>query len=74
MRIGLSCQYELRPEATLAGYFALKVMHKPRVVRQRRHVGQLQLYEQVLAGFLADPSDPENLPHGLAHRLVRVVA
>jgi hypothetical protein len=55
----------------LADYFALKHMHKPRVVRQRRHAGQLHLYEQVLAGFLLDPSDPDNLPHGLARRLVR---
>jgi hypothetical protein len=42
-------------------------------VRQRRHVGQLHLYEQVLAGFLMDPSDPANLPRGVARRLVRAV-
>jgi hypothetical protein len=85
LRIGLSYHYELREDRTLADYnmeaqgdlladyFALKHMHKPRVVRQRRHAGQLHLYEQVLAGFLLDPSDPANLPHGLARRLVRAV-
>ena len=85
VRIGLPYGYTLRADATLADYnmeaqgdlladyFALKHMHKPRIVRQRRHAGQLHLYEQVLAGFLADPFDPANLPHGPARRLVRAV-
>ena len=55
----------------LADYFALKFMRQPRIVRQRRHAHQLELYEQVLAGFLADPLDRENLPHGAARRLMR---
>jgi hypothetical protein len=83
LRIGLSYDYELRPGATLADYnmeaqgdlladyFALKVMRMPRVLRQRRHAGQLALYEQVLAGFLDDPLDPANLPRGLARRFMR---
>jgi hypothetical protein len=49
-------------------------MGKPRVMRQRRYAGQLALYEQVLARFLADPRDPDNLPRGGARRLVRMKA
>jgi hypothetical protein len=33
----------------------------------------LALYEQVLARFLADPSDPDNLPRGGARRFARMV-
>jgi hypothetical protein len=80
-RIGLSYQYELRADALLsdynmeaqgdllADYFALKYMRNPRVMRQRRHAHQLDLYEQVLARFLADPRDPDNLPRGSARRV-----
>jgi hypothetical protein len=80
IRLGLSYHYELRNGATLADYnmeaqgdlladyFALKFMQLPRVLRQRRHVHQLDLYERVLAGFLADPSDRENLPRSLFRR------
>ena len=83
IRLGLSYHYELREGASLgdynmeaqgellADYFPLKVMRMPRVLRQRRHAGQLVLYEQVLAGFLADPLDPANLPRGLARRFMR---
>lgn len=42
-------------------------------MHQRRHALDLALYERVLADFLADSSDPGNLPHGLARRLVRTV-
>jgi hypothetical protein len=84
IRIGLPYHYELREGATLADYnmeaqgdlladyFALKFMHKPRVMRQRRYAGQLALYERVLAGFLADPLDGANLPRGPARKLIRV--
>lgn len=84
IRIGLPYHYDLRPDATLADYnmeaqgdlladyFALRHMHKPRVMRQRRYAHSLALYEQVLAGFLADPADVANLPQGPARRLVRV--
>lgn len=83
IRIKLSYHYELREGATLADYnmeaqgdlladfFALKFMRQPRLVRQRRHAHQLELYEQVLARFLADPSDRDNLPRGGARRLMR---
>lgn len=86
IRIGLSYGYELRPGALLsdynmeaqgdllADYFALKHMHRPRVMRQRRHASQLPLYEQVLARFLADPSDRENLPRGMSRKLIRIPA
>jgi hypothetical protein len=83
IRLGLSYRYELRDDARLsdynmeaqgdllADYFALKFMQAPRIVRQRRHAHQLDLYERVLADFLADPSDRENLPRGVARRLNR---
>jgi hypothetical protein len=43
-------------------------------MRQRRHAHQLDLYERVLAGFLADPADRDNLPRGGARRLMRRLA
>jgi hypothetical protein len=79
-------RYELRPDATLADYnmeaqgdlladyFALKYMRNTCVMRQRRDAGQLALYEQVLARFLADPRDPDHLPRGGARRFVRATA
>ena len=82
-RIGLSYQYELHAGALLsdynmeaqgdllADYFALKFMRNPRVMRQRRHAHQLDLYEQVLARFLADPRDSDNLPRGSARRVAQ---
>jgi hypothetical protein len=82
IRLGLSYHYELREGATLADYnmeaqgdlladyFALKFLRHPRIVRQRRHAHELALYEQVLAGFLADPADRENLPRGGARKLM----
>ena len=83
IRLGLPYHYELREGAALADYnmeaqgdlladyFALKFLRHPRIVRQRRHAHQLDLYERVLAGFLADPADRENLPRGGARRLMR---
>jgi hypothetical protein len=82
IRIRLSYHYALREDATLADYnmeaqgdlladyFALKFLRHPRIVRQRRHAHDLALYEQVLAGFLSDPADRENLPRGAARRLI----
>ena len=84
IRLGLSYRYDLREDATLADYnmeaqgdlladyFALKYMHKPRVMRQRRYAQRLDLYERVLAGFLANTADVANLPQGPARRLVRI--
>jgi len=86
IRIGLPYDYDLHPGATLADYnmeaqgdlladyFALKFMHKPRVMRQKRLAGQLHVYERVLAGFLVDPADPANLPRGWARRWGRIGA
>jgi hypothetical protein len=83
IRIGLPYQYELRDDATLADYnmeaqgdlladyFVLKFMQLPRTMRQPRYADRLDLYERVLAGFLADPSDRANLPRGSARRLTR---
>jgi len=83
IRLGLSYHYELREGASLADYnmeaqgelladyFALKFLQLPRIVRQRRHAHQLGLYEHVLARFLADPKDRENLPKGRARTLIR---
>jgi hypothetical protein len=83
IRLGLSYDYELREDALLsdynmeaqgdllADYFALKFLRHPRVVRQRRHAHQVDLYEQVLAGFLADPANRANLPRGGARSLMR---
>jgi hypothetical protein len=82
IRIKLSYHYELREDATLADYnmeaqgdlladyFALKFLRQPRIMRQRRHAHELALYEQVLAGFLADPADRDNLPRGGARKLM----
>jgi hypothetical protein len=82
IRIKLSYHYELREDATLADYnmeaqgdlladyFALKFLRQPRIMRQRRHAHELALYEQVLAGFLADPANRDNLPRGGARKLM----
>jgi hypothetical protein len=82
IRIKLSYHYELREDATLADYnmeaqgdlladyFALKFLRLPRIMRQRRHAHELPLYEQVLAGFLADPANRDNLPRGGARKLM----
>ena len=86
IRIGLAYGYTLHADAQLADYnmeaqgdlladyFALKIMRNPRIMRQRRYADRLDLYERVLARFLADPRDPDNLPRGGARRLVRMVA
>jgi hypothetical protein len=83
IRIGLPYHYTLREGASLADYnmeaqgdlladyFALKFMRNARVVRQRRYAHDLALYERVLAGFLADPVNRENLPRGGARKFMR---
>ena len=82
VRFKLSYHYDLREDATLADYnmeaqgdlladyFALKFMHQPGAMRQRRYAQALALYETVLAGFLADPADRANLPRGAARKLM----
>ena len=46
----------------LADYFALKELRAAQVMAQRRYAGNIDLFEQVLAGFLADPAARANLP------------
>jgi len=83
VRIGLSYDYDLAPGKSLADfnmeaqgdlladYFVLKHLRSPVAMRQRRYAGSLPLYEDVLAGFVADPASVANLPHdwgrGLLH-------
>jgi len=74
VRIGLSYDYDLAPGKTLADfnmeaqgdlladYFILKHLRSPVSMRHQRYAGSLPLYEKVLAGFIADPSDVESLP------------
>ena len=53
----------------LADYFVLKFLQSPEAMRQRRYANDLALYEKVLAGFLADPADRDNLHRGFARKL-----
>ncbi|MDM5176856.1 Rhs element Vgr protein [Massilia sp. DJPM01] len=74
VRIGLSYDYDLAAGKTLADfnmeaqgdlladYFALRHLSSPVSMRQQRYADSLSLYEEVLAGFLADPSSVANLP------------
>lgn len=84
MRIGLSYDYELAPGKTLADfnmeaqgdlladYFALKHLHLPAAMRQQRYAGSLPLYEEVLAGFLANPYNVANLPRDYGRCLLNL--
>lgn len=74
VRIGLSYGYTLHPDAMLADYnmeaqgelladyFVLKFLKTPRSMRQPRYADSLELFEKVLAGFLAGPGSVKNLP------------
>lgn len=82
-RIGLSYGYTLHEDATLADYnmeaqgdlladyFVLRHLNQPAAMRQRRYREQLALYERVLALFLTDPGNLENLHRGPARWLTR---
>jgi hypothetical protein len=84
VRIGLPYHYDLHADATLADYnmeaqgdlladyFMLKFLQRPEAMRQRRYQHDLALYERVLAGFMADPADRENLHRGLARTFARL--
>ncbi len=84
VRIGLPYHYDLCTNATLgdynmeaqgdllADYFVLKYLQRPEAMRQQRYQHKLALYEQVLAGFLADPGSYENLPHGVGRWLAQL--
>ena len=83
LRVGLSYDYTLREDATLADYnmeaqadlladyFVLKYLNKPQAMRQGRYRGSVGLYEKVLEHFHADPRSRLNLHRGPARRLVR---
>jgi hypothetical protein len=74
VRIGLRYDYELAQGRTLhdynmeaqgdllADYFVLRHLGMPQAMRQPRYADSVALYEDVLASFLADPSDRRNLP------------
>jgi hypothetical protein len=84
IRIGLPYHYDLHENATLADYnmeaqgdlladyFVLKFLRRPDAMRQRQYQGDLDLYERVLARFLANPADRDNLHRGFARRLARL--
>jgi hypothetical protein len=83
VRIGLSYDYTLREDATLADYnmeaqgdlladyFVLKYLGKPPAMRQQRYRNSLALYERVLGSFRANPRDRLNLSRGPARGLMR---
>ena len=85
VRVGLPYHYELAPGKTLADYnmeaqgdlladyFSLKHLRSSAAMRQRRYAGSLVLYEEVLAGFLADPSSVANLPRDWGRCLLATV-
>jgi hypothetical protein len=84
VRIGLSYGYDLTPGKTLADfnmeaqgdlladYFALKHLRSSKAMRQKRYADSLPLYEEVLAGFLADPGNMANLPRGYGRCLLHL--
>ena len=81
VRIGLSYCYELAAGKTLsdynmeaqgdllADYYVLKYLGSAAAMRQPRYAHSLALFEQVLAGFLIQPTLHENLPKGILRRL-----
>ena len=74
IRMGVVYEFELKAGITLgdynmeaqgdllADYFALEFMRFPPAMAQKQYSGSLALYRQVLASFIADPSNDENLP------------
>ena len=74
VRIGLSYAYELAPGKTLADfnmeaqgdvladYFVLRYLGTSASMRQQQYAHSLLLYEEVMAGFLANSASEENLP------------
>ena len=81
VRLGLSYRYQLAMDKTLADYnmeaqgdvladyFVLKHLRAAAAMRQPAYANALALYEQVLAGFLANPESRKNLPKGILLRL-----
>ena len=80
VRLGLPYHYDLHEGATLADYnmeaqgdlladyFVLKHRGAPRAMRWHRNADSLDLFEEVLANFLVDPTSRANLPRTLARR------
>ena len=48
----------------LSDYWALRLYGSPPQMWNAAHRGDLALFEQVLAQFIADPSDVKSLPGG----------
>ena len=81
VRIGLRYDYVLDANRTLADYnmeaqgelladyFVLRHLAAPEAMRQGAYANACALYEQVLAGFLAEPANRLNLPKGPLRRL-----
>ena len=84
VRLGLSYAYELETGETLADYnmeaqgdvladyFVLKHLKSSASMRQPQYAGSLALYEQVLAGFLDNPTSVANLPSGWGRWLAKL--
>lgn len=82
VRVGLSYSYVLAPGMTLADfnmeaqgdvladYFVLRHLRSSASMRQPQYAGNLRLYEQVLADFLANPDSTRNLPRGYGRWLL----
>ncbi len=74
IRIGLGYEYTLQAGKKLADYnmeaqgnllsdyWAVKQFGRPPRMWEIKHIGDLALYEKVLAGFIANPADKRNLP------------
>lgn len=81
LRIGLCYHYELAMDKTLsdynmeaqgdvlADYYVLRHLRSSAAMRQPAYANNPALYEQVLAGFLADPASRKNLPKSILLRL-----
>ena len=86
LRLGLSYRYVLALDKRLADYnmeaqgnlladyFVLRHLACAASMRQPGYANDLPMYEQVLSDFLAEPSDRQNLPKGIARFLRRVKA
>jgi hypothetical protein len=84
VRIGLSYDYDLASGKSLADYnmeaqgdlladyFVLRHLRSSVSMRQKRYAGCLPLYEEILAGFLADPASAASLPSGYGRWLLHL--
>lgn len=84
VRIGLSYNYDLAPDNTLADfnmeaqgdlladYFVLRHLGSSASMRQPRYASSLRRYELVLACFFANPASVENLPRDCGRCLLHL--